>query len=94
MIRTMFLAAVLAAMLGTRAFAAVSADEANTWGEPTLCMADKGYYVVNNDRVIQLSGGRLVAPAAWHRSVAGRQFNPRATAVCSPKASSFLSVSK
>jgi Neuraminidase (sialidase) len=65
-----------------RLYVQVSADEARTWGEPTPCMADKGYYVVNNDRVIQLAGGRLVAPAAWHRPVPGRQFNPRATAVC------------
>ena len=44
--------------------------------------ADLGYYVVNNDRVVQLRGGRIVVPAAWHRPVEGKQFNPRATAVC------------
>ena len=65
-----------------RAYVQVSGDEAKTWGEATLCMPDRGYYVVNNDRVIQLAGGRIVVPAAWHRPVEGKQFNPRATAVC------------
>ena len=44
-----------------------STDEAATWSEPTLCIPAPGYFVVNNDRVIQLAGGRLVAPAAQHR---------------------------
>jgi predicted neuraminidase len=43
-----------------------SSDEAQTWNEPTLCIPPEGYYVVNNDRVIQLKSGRLVVPAARH----------------------------
>ena len=46
----------------------VSTDETLTWGEPVLCMPAPGYFVVNNDRVIQLTGGRLVVPAAFHRT--------------------------
>ena len=65
-----------------RLYTQVSGDEGETWGEPALCMPEMGYYVVNNDRVIQLAGGRLVAPAAWHRPVPGKRFNPRATALC------------
>jgi hypothetical protein len=41
-----------------------SVDEGRTWGEPTLCMADAGYFVVNNDRVVRLKGGRLVIPSS------------------------------
>ncbi|REJ70848.1 MAG: sialidase [Planctomycetota bacterium] len=41
-----------------------SDDEAETFGEPVLVTADPGYHVVNNDRVTQLSSGRLVVPAA------------------------------
>ena len=38
-----------------------SADEGATWGAPTACIADEpGYYVLNNDRVIQLKDGRLL----------------------------------
>lgn len=45
-----------------------SADGGRTWSEP-VCMAGRvGYYVVNNDRLVQLSGGRLVAPYCWHGS--------------------------
>jgi predicted neuraminidase len=65
-----------------RMYVQTSDDEAATWGEAKLCMAEEGYYVVNNDRVIQLSTGRLVIPAAWHRPVEGKRFNSRATAVC------------
>ena len=65
-----------------RTYMQVSDDEARTWGEARLCMAQEGYYVVNNDRVVQLASGRLVIPAAWHKQIAGVPFNFRATAVC------------
>lgn len=41
-----------------------SEDEAETFGEPILVTPDDGYHVVNNDRITQLSSGRLLAPAA------------------------------
>lgn len=41
-----------------------STDDAATFGEPTLVTTDDGYHVVNNDRVTQLSSGRLLVPAA------------------------------
>ncbi|MFA7238484.1 MAG: sialidase family protein [Sulfuricellaceae bacterium] len=44
-----------------------SADEGMTWSEPSHCIAAPGYFVVNNDRVIQLGNGRIVIPAAYHR---------------------------
>jgi len=47
----------------------ISTDEAETWSRPTVCITDKvGYYVLNNDRAVQLQCGRLVLPVAWHRS--------------------------
>ncbi len=46
-----------------------STDEAKTWSEPVVCITDKkGYFVLNNDRVIQLSGGRLLMAVAMHES--------------------------
>ena len=50
-----------------------SSDEMETFGDPVLCVADDmpGYYVVNNDRVIRTSGGRLIVPAAHHPSAMG-----------------------
>jgi Neuraminidase (sialidase) len=45
-----------------------SDDEGKTWSEPTLIVAAPGYFVLNNDRVIQLSTGRLIVPVAFHRS--------------------------
>jgi sialidase-1 len=43
-----------------------SDDEARTWTAAEPLIDDPGYYVVNNDRLVQLSTGRLVAPAAKH----------------------------
>lgn len=64
-----------------RLYLRYSNDEAQTWSEPVLCMAELGYFVVNNDRVIQLASGRLVAPAARH-SLPGENFRRRAEALC------------
>ncbi len=41
-----------------------SNDEAKTFGEAILVTGMPGYHVVNNDRITQLSTGRLLAPAA------------------------------
>jgi sialidase-1 len=51
-----------------RAYMRTSSDEAGTWSGPTLCIPAPGYFCVNNDRVIQLSGGRIVMPASFHRN--------------------------
>lgn len=46
----------------------ISTDEAATWSKSTVCITDKvGYYVLNNDRAVQLRSGRLVLPVAWHQ---------------------------
>lgn len=47
-------------------FLRISKDEAQTWSEPIRCIEKKGYHVVNNDRLIQLPGGRLIFPTALH----------------------------
>ena len=44
-----------------------SFDEGKTWSEPTMCIADDvAYFVLNNDRVIQLKDGRLLFAVAKH----------------------------
>lgn len=46
----------------------LSADEAKTWTPPSCCITDEvGYYVLNNDRAVQLRSGRLILPVAWHQ---------------------------
>ena len=42
-----------------------SADEGQTWSAPVACIPHRGYFVVNNDRVVRLAGGRWIAPAAY-----------------------------
>ena len=46
----------------------ISTDEAATWSKPAVCITDKvGYYVLNNDRAVQLNSSRLILPVAWHQ---------------------------
>lgn len=45
----------------------ISTDEAATFGPPVTCISDEvGYYVLNNDRAVQLASGRIVLPVALH----------------------------
>jgi Neuraminidase (sialidase) len=47
----------------------ISRDETQTWSDPVTCIIDKkGYFVLNNDRVIQLSNGRLLMAVALHKT--------------------------
>ena len=45
----------------------ISMDEAVSWGESVLCNPPQGYFVTNNDRVVQLASGRLIAVASYHK---------------------------
>ena len=47
----------------------ISSDETATWSEPTYIVQAPGYFVVNNDRMIQTRTGRIIVPAAFHRSL-------------------------
>jgi hypothetical protein len=63
----------------------LSTDEAETWSAPKLMVEAPGYFVLNNDRVIQLSTGRLIAPVGFHRAQRSNphdahSFDPRAIA--------------
>ena len=42
--------------------------KAARWSKAVRCIPAPGYFVLNNDRVVQLSTGRLVLPAAFHRN--------------------------
>ncbi|MCK5802972.1 MAG: exo-alpha-sialidase [Lentisphaeria bacterium] len=45
----------------------ISEDDGETWGDPVCCIPAPGYFVVNNDRVVQLASGRLLVVAGFHR---------------------------
>ena len=55
-------------LIDCRAVMRISTDEAGTWSEPRLVTEARGYFVLNNDRVIQLQDGRLVMTLAFHRA--------------------------
>lgn len=46
----------------------LSSDEGATWTDPRLVQKAPGYFVLNNDRVIQTAAGRLIMPLAFHRA--------------------------
>lgn len=51
-----------------------SADEGETWSEPhPVAEVGSGYYVVNNDRIVMLEGGRLLIPAHHNVDIADRR---------------------
>jgi len=64
-------------LLDCRPIMRISTDEAQSWSEPSHVGDAPGYFVLNNDRVIQLQGGRLVVPLAFHRSRASDPKNYR-----------------
>ena len=46
----------------------ISRDEAKTWSDPVSCIRDRrGYFILNNNRVIQLKTGRLLMAVALHK---------------------------
>ncbi|MBQ1455820.1 MAG: exo-alpha-sialidase, partial [Thermoguttaceae bacterium] len=59
-------------------------NDDGTWGERTCLIDDRVFNVVNNDRVIQLSGGRILVPVARHafRGEGGAGFEQNAKAYC------------
>jgi len=44
-----------------------SDDDGQTWSKPQYIMQSLGYYVINNDRLVQLKSGRILLPSAFHR---------------------------
>lgn len=50
-------------------FVRFSTDEGDSFGEPVQVTQESGYHVVNNDRITQLRGGRLIVPVAYTSDV-------------------------
>ena len=53
-----------------------SDDEGETWSDAQRLIGHNGYYVMNNDRVIQLASGRIVLPFAFHAWRSGDRLRP------------------
>lgn len=69
-----------------RPHAQFSDDEGGTWSEAKLMMEAPGYFVLNNDRVIQHTSGRILAPLGFHRArsvdpQSSKSFDSRALAL-------------
>lgn len=55
-----------------RPFVCESADEGRTWSAPRGVIAAPGYFILNNDRAVQTSTGRLILPLNQHRRAGER----------------------
>ncbi len=69
--------------LDCRPLMKISEDDGETWSAAKSILEAPGYFVLNNDRVIQTSTGRLIVPLAFHRSKtsephSSKSFDPRA----------------
>ena len=53
--------------LDCRPYMRVSADEGASWSAPRLVIKAPGYFVLNNDRIIQTRSGRILVPVAFNR---------------------------
>ena len=62
----------------------ISDDEAKTWSDPLETIPDSeiGYYVMNNDRAVQLKSGRLILPLAQHVGPDWEKWTGYGKAVC------------
>jgi hypothetical protein len=54
----------------------ISSDEARTWSDPKVCVDSTGYYVMNNDRAVQLENGRIILPLALHNTPETNKWHP------------------
>ena len=73
--------------LDTRPFVRFSDDDGRTWGEAIDIVqdVDQDYYVLNNDRVIRLSNGRILVPVSRHmqlRREEGKDLNSYGNMIC------------
>lgn len=61
-----------------------SSDEAKSWSEPAEIIPEShmGYYVLNNDRVVQLKDGRIILPLAQHHGTGWEKWTGNARILC------------
>ena len=61
-----------------------SKDELETLSDRVCTVPHEGYHVINNDRVVQLSSGRLIVPAAYHPCTDGTRegWSSRGISMC------------
>ncbi len=60
-----------------------SSDEMKTWTPKVMVTTKTYYHVVNNDRLVQLSSGRIIVPIAIHGQVENQPFYARGRiAIC------------
>lgn len=71
-------------MLDCRPYLRISKNEGKTWSKPRLTIREQGYYVLNNDRVVQAKSGRLIMPVAYHKNetASPTKFNGRGVVMC------------
>lgn len=43
-----------------------SSDEGKNWSDAVRCTEQPGYYIINNDRAVQLKSGRIIFPVSNH----------------------------
>lgn len=58
-----------------------SDDECETWSKPEPVTPRHEYFVVNNDRVVQLTSGRILMPRSLHRTGENGSFLPATAGV-------------
>ncbi|MEA1952441.1 MAG: sialidase family protein [Planctomycetota bacterium] len=60
----------------------ISTDECKSWSAPRFCIKDPAYYILNNDRAVQLKNGRIVLPLANHNHPKWKQRDRNGIIMC------------
>lgn len=55
----------------TQVFLRRSADGGRSWGDRVVCTPQEDFFVINNDRAVRLTSGRIILPVASHRAGEG-----------------------
>ena len=67
--RLMLFSAIKHGTRECRPYVRCSDDDGAHWTEPRALFRAPGYFVLNNDRVIRTSRGRIIVPLAYHRAL-------------------------
>jgi len=51
-----------------------SSDEGKTWSPPERITPDEGYNIMNNDRVVQVSTGRIICPISYTPDIGAKDW--------------------
>ena len=60
----------------------ISIDEGRSWSKPRVCIDEIAYFILNNDRAVQLDSGRIVLPVVNHNRPEWKERDRNGVTMC------------